>query len=127
MFLRKCMRNSRFQPKSCYRLSSQHPILLLFGVAVVTTAILHLPTLVKRTPRSHGLVLRVPVFGKLLLLLIRANFSRTFAQLKTARAKTTRALLLCRDLSWNYQYRSAIARALVRVQSGESLAVALRR
>lgn len=108
------------------QLSSQHPILLLFGVAVLTIAILHLPTLVKRTPQSHGLVLRLPVFGKLLLLLIRANFSRTFAQLKTARAKTTQALLLCRDLSWNYEYRSAVARTLVRVHRGESLALALR-
>src|SRR5258708_30903230 len=107
------------------QLSSQHPILLLFGVAVVTTAILHLLTLVKRTPRSHGLVLRLPVFGKLLLLLIRANFSRTFAQLKTARAKTTQALLLCRDLSWNYEYRSAVGRTLVRVHRRESLAVSL--
>jgi type IV pilus assembly protein PilC len=54
-------------------------------------------------------------------LLVRANFSRTFAQLKRARAKTTHALMLCRDLSWNYEYRSAIARALVRVQRGEPL------
>ena len=106
--------------------SSQHPIILLFGIIVVAIAILRLPTLVKRTPRSHGLALRLPIFGKLLLLLIRANFSRTFAQLKMARAKTTQALLLCRDLSWNYEYRSAVARTLVRVHRGESLAAALR-
>ena len=60
-----------------------------------------------------------------MLLLMRANFVRTFAQLKHARAKTTQALLLCRDLSWNYEYRSAIGRTLVRVQRGESLAAAL--
>ena len=108
------------------KFSSQHPILLLCGVALITISILQLPTLVKRIPLSHGLVLRLPIFGKLLLLLIRANFSRTFAQLKTARAKTTQALLLCRDLSWNYEYRSAVARTVVRVHRGESLAVALR-
>jgi type IV pilus assembly protein PilC len=106
--------------------SSQHPILLLFGVSVVAGIILRLPTMVKRTPRAHRLVLHLPIFGKLLLLLVRANFSRTFAQLKTARAKTTQALLLCRDLSWNYEYRSAVARALMRVHRGESLAAALR-
>jgi type IV pilus assembly protein PilC len=106
--------------------SSQHPTLLLFGVAMVSVAILHLPTLVKKAPHCHGFVLRLPIFGKLLLLLIRANFSRTFAQLKTARAKTTQALLLCRDLSWNYEYRSAVARTLVRVHRGEPLAAALR-
>jgi type IV pilus assembly protein PilC len=106
--------------------SSEHPIILLFGITLVTIAILRLPALVKRAARSHSLALRLPVFGKLLLLLIRANFCRTFAQLKTARAKTTQALLLCRDLSWNYEYRGAVARTLVRVHRGESLAVALR-
>jgi type II secretory pathway component PulF len=105
--------------------SSQHPIVLLFGVALVTIAILRSPTVVKRTTRSHRFALRLPIFGKLLLLLIRANFCRTFAQLKTARAKTTQALLLCRDLSWNYEYRAAVARTLVRVHRGESLAAAL--
>jgi type IV pilus assembly protein PilC len=108
------------------RFSSQHPLLLLLGITTIAIAILRLPALVKRTPRSHRFVLCLPIFGKLLLLLIRANFSRTFAQLKTARAKTTQALLLCRDLSWNYEYRSAVARTLVRVHRGESLAAALR-
>lgn len=106
--------------------TSQYPVLLLFGITAIVIAILRLPTLVKRTPRSHGFVLRLPILGKLLLLLIRANFSRTFAQLKTARTKTTQALLLCRDLSWNFEYRSAVARTLVRVHRGESLAAALR-
>ena len=45
--------------------------------------------------------------------------------MKTARAKTTHALLLCRDLSWNFEYRAAVARALVRVQRGEGLSQAL--
>ena len=106
--------------------SSEHPIFLLIGLTILVIGILRLPAVVKRRPRTHALVLRLPVFGKLLSLLIRANFSRTFAQLKTARAKTTQALLLCRDLSWNYEYRSAVARTLVRVHRGESLAAALR-
>jgi type II secretory pathway component PulF len=106
--------------------SSEHPISLLIGLTILVIGILRLPAVVKRRPRTHALVLRLPVFGKLLSLLIRANFSRTFAQLKTARAKTTQALLLCRDLSWNYEYRSAVARTLVRVHRGESLAAALR-
>ncbi len=105
--------------------SSQHPILLSIGLSLVVTAILRFPAIVRRTPRLHRFVFRIPIFGKLLLLLIRANFSRTFAQLKTARAKTTQALLLCRDLSWNYEYRSAVARTLVRVHRGESFAAAL--
>jgi type II secretory pathway component PulF len=108
------------------QISGQHPFLLLVGLLILVILLLRLPALIRRTPRVHRLVLRLPILGKLHLLLIRANFSRTFAQLKTARSKTTQALLLCRDLSWNYEYRSAIARTLVRVHRGESLAAALR-
>ena len=93
--------------------------------ATSQSSLLRIPALVRRQSRLHGLILRLPVFGRLSVLLIRANFSRTFAQLKTVRAKTTHALLLCRDLSWNFEYRAAIARALVRVQRGEALSRAL--
>src|SRR5260221_4858664 len=106
--------------------SSQHPIILFFGVTVVAIVILRLPALVKRTPRSHGFVLRLPIFGKLLLLLIWSNFSRTFAQLKMARTKTTQALLPCPDLSWNYEYPSAVARTLVRIHRRGTSSAALR-
>jgi type IV pilus assembly protein PilC len=110
---------------SVSQVCSQYPwAMLLSGVSLILL-LLKLPAIIRLTPRLHRLVLRVPIIGHLLLLLMRANFSRTFAQLKHASAKTTRALLLCRDLSWNYQYRSAIARALVRVQSGEPLSAAL--
>jgi type IV pilus assembly protein PilC len=104
---------------------SHYPWMILLAGAGLIVLLLRLPGIVRSTPRLHRLVLRIPVAGYLLLLLMRASFSRTFAQLKHANAKTTRALLLCRDLSWNYHYRSAIARALVRVQAGEPLSAAL--
>jgi type IV pilus assembly protein PilC len=99
-------------------------IVLVFGFGVVLF-ILKFPALIRWTPLLHGIALRAPFFGQLSLLLIRANFTRTFAQLKNARAKTTQCLMLCRDLSWNYEYRSAVARALIKVQRGESLSRAL--
>jgi type II secretory pathway component PulF len=107
------------------RICSQYPWMILLAGAGLIVVLLRLPGIVSSTPRLHRLVLRIPILGHLLLLLMRASFSRTFAQLKHANAKTTRALLLCRDLSWNYHYRSAIARALVRVQAGEPLSAAL--
>jgi type IV pilus assembly protein PilC len=105
--------------------SSAYPLLVLFAGFLLVAGIARLPSFIRATPRLHAVSLRLPVFGKLSLLLLRANFSRTFSQLKNAKATTTRALTLCRDLSWNYQYRSAIARALVKVQRGGSLSSAM--
>jgi type II secretory pathway component PulF len=104
---------------------NHYPLAVLGLVVGSVLLISRIPSYVRRHPGLHGRVLRLPGVGALILLLIRANFVRTFAQLKHARAKTTQALLLCRDLSWNYEYRSAIGRTLVRVQRGESLAAAL--
>jgi type IV pilus assembly protein PilC len=102
-----------------------HPWIVAFCGVGMIVSILKFPALVQRTPLLHGVALRTPIFGQLILLLIRANFTRTFAQLKNARAKTTQCLMLCRDLSWNYEYRSAVARTLIKVQRGESLSRAL--
>ncbi len=109
----------------CSEFVSDHPFTVLaLGVGLLTLLV-RAPVLFRKTPLTHGLLLRLPGIGKLLCLLLRANFSRTFAQLKSAKSRTTDALLLCRDLSWNYQYRSSVARALVRVQRGDSLAAAM--
>jgi type IV pilus assembly protein PilC len=109
----------------CSQFANAHPGLVLSGAAGLVALILRAPAFIRKTPRTHAAVLGVPGLGRLLCLLLQANFSRTFAQLKSAKARTTDALLLCRDLSWNYQYRSSVARALVRVQRGESLAAAM--
>ena len=101
---------------------SQSPGLLLGGVAMLASGFLRLPAFIRGSPRLHRLVLRLPILGRLTLLLIQANFARTFAQLKLAKARTTEALALCRDLTWNYEYRAAVARAVIRVHRGEGLA-----
>ncbi|HEY0791980.1 MAG TPA: type II secretion system F family protein [Chthoniobacterales bacterium] len=102
-----------------------HPAAVALSLVGLMGVTARVPPFIKRHPILHRLAWRLPVAGRLLGLLVRANFSRTFAQLKRAHAKTTQALLLCRDLSWNYEYRSAIARALVRVQRGEPLSRSL--
>src|SRR5262249_51930114 len=102
-----------------------YPWLILFCGIGVILMILKFPALIRCTPVLHGVALRVPLFGRLTLLLLRANFTRTFAQLKNAHAKTTQCLVLCRDLSWNYEYRAAVARTLLKVQRGEPLSRAL--
>jgi type IV pilus assembly protein PilC len=104
---------------------SAYPLVPLVASAAVVLLFLELPSFVRATPILHGVALRLPGIGRLLRLLLQANFCRTFAQLKHAKARTTQTLILCRDLSWNYQYRSAVARVLVRVQQGEQLSSAL--
>jgi type II secretory pathway component PulF len=84
-----------------------YPWIILFCGIGLILLILRFPALIRLMPVLHGTALRMPFFGQLILLLLRANFTRTFAQLKNARAKTTQCLMLCRDLSWNYEYRSA--------------------
>src|SRR5258708_23815451 len=116
-------------PTVCFLNLSQlcnHYRLVVLGLIAGTVLLVsRVPSYVRKHPKFHGRVLRLPGIGALMLLLLRANFVRTFAQLKHARAKTTQALLLCRDLSWNYEYRSSIGRTLVLWQRGESLAAAL--
>jgi type II secretory pathway component PulF len=84
-----------------------HPWLVSFCGVGIIVLILKFPALIRRTPGLHRAALRMPILGQLILLLMRSNFTRTFAQLKNARAKTTHCLMLCRDLSWNYEYSSA--------------------
>jgi type IV pilus assembly protein PilC len=102
-----------------------YPWIILFCGFGVILLMLKFPALIRLTPVLHRMTLRMPFFGQLTLLLVRANFTRTFAQLKNARAKTTQCLMLCRDLSWNYEYRSAVARTLIKVQRGVPLSRAL--
>lgn len=107
------------------RFVNSYPLVLVGGSMAVILVVFQFPAFIRATPVLHGAALRLPGVGKLLRLLLRANFCRTFAQLKHAKARTTQTLILCRDLSWNYEYRSAVARAIVGVQRGELLSTAL--
>src|SRR5271165_4358494 len=53
---------------------------------------------------------------------IRTNFIAAFAQLKKNKMTNPTALMLLKDISWYYPYRTAIARASMGLKSGESLA-----
>jgi type II secretory pathway component PulF len=110
---------------ACSRIVDAHPMLVLCAAIGFLAVLTRGPAILRGNPRTHAAILRIPGLGKVLRLLLQANFCRTFAQLKSAKARTTDALLLCRDLSWNYQYRSAVARVLLRVQRGESLSAAM--
>ena len=70
-------------------------------------------------------MIRTPGFGRYLLAVIRTNFVAAFAQLKKNKMTNPSALLLLKDISWYFPYRTAIARAHMGLKSGESLAQVL--
>ncbi|TYO97563.1 type II secretion system protein F (GspF) [Geothermobacter ehrlichii] len=90
--------------------------------------------LLRRYGRTEGgrlrldrLLLRLPLFGRLNLLLATARFSRTTATLLQSGLPLLRCLELGGRLIGNRLLASAVAAAADRVREGESLAEALRR
>src|ERR1700756_1367527 len=106
-------------------LCTTYPLLIFAAVICLILGIVGAPAFVRRTPQLHGIVLRVPFLGGLLRLVMQANFSRTFARLKSAGIKLDEALVLCQNVSWNFHYRGAIGRAINLVREGEQLGPAL--
>lgn len=72
------------------------------------------------------LVLRIPVVGRLQLLIATARFARTLSTLLSNGVPLLKALEIARSLLGNSNLRQAIEAAGRRVQEGGSLAVALR-
>ncbi len=101
---------------------ANHRILLGIALVVVTHSLVQLPAFVKRHAWIHRFVIRVPGIGQYLLAGIRTNFVAAFAQLKKNKMTNPTALMLLKDISWYFPYRTAIARAHMGLKSGESLA-----
>jgi type II secretory pathway component PulF len=101
---------------------SGHRILFVTALAACTYAFVRLPDYVKRHSWTHRCVVRIPGIGGYLLAGIRTNFIAAFAQLKKNKMTNPTALMLLKDISWYYPYRTAIARANMGLKSGESLA-----
>jgi type II secretory pathway component PulF len=103
-------------------LATRHPFMLAGASAGWVYAMLTLPSWVKNRAWTHRLVIRMPGFGRYLLSGIRTNFVTAFAQLKKNKLTNPSALMLLKDISWYFPYRTAIARAHMGLKSGESLA-----
>jgi type II secretory pathway component PulF len=106
-------------------LAGHHPFLVAGSLATFIYALLGLPAYVKKTPWTHQIVTRIPGVSRYLLAGIRTNFVAAFAQLKKNKMTNPSALMLLKDISWYFPYRTAIARAHMGLKSGESLAQVL--
>jgi general secretion pathway protein F len=76
--------------------------------------------------RIDGLLLKAPLFGRLLLLIATTRFSRTLATLLQSGVPLLKALDISRNLLDNRVLSRAVDASKLRVQEGGSLAVALR-
>lgn len=103
-------------------IATHHPVMVAEGLAGCVYAMLALPSFVKNNAWTHRIVIRIPGFGRYLLAGIRTNFVAAFAQLKKNKMTNPCALMLLKDISWYFPYRTAIARAYIGLKSGESLA-----
>jgi type II secretory pathway component PulF len=101
---------------------TSHRILMATALAACTHSLVRLPAFVKGHAWTHRFVIRVPGIGRYLLAGIRTNFVAAFAQLKKNKMTNPAALMLLKDISWYFPYRTAIARAHMGLRSGESLA-----
>jgi len=106
-------------------LARHHPFLVAGTLAACLYAMLGLPAYVKENAWTHQIVIRIPGVSRYLLAGIRTNFVAAFAQLKKNKMTNPSALMLLKDISWYFPYRTAIARAHMGLKSGESLAQVL--
>ncbi len=76
--------------------------------------------------RTDRMLLKAPLFGRLMLLIASSRFSRTLATLLQSGVPLIKALDISRNLLANRVLSSAVEVAIVQVQEGGSLAAALR-
>jgi general secretion pathway protein F len=77
--------------------------------------------------RWDTLLLRVPIFGRLNLLIAVARFSRTLATLLSSGVQLLTAMEIGRNVLGNARLQSVVADAIGSIREGESIAVPLRR
>jgi general secretion pathway protein F len=76
--------------------------------------------------RTDALILKIPLFGRLQLLIVTARFARTLGTLLESGVPLLKALDISRNLLTNRVLNEAIVTVALRVQEGGSLAVSLK-
>ncbi len=76
--------------------------------------------------RTDALILKLPLFGRLQLLIVTARFARTLGTLLESGVPLLKALDIARNLLTNRVLNEAIETVTLRVQEGGSLAAALK-
>lgn len=85
-------------------------LLVVLGVLAVIGPLFTKPILVGGKPIFQRMLLKTPVFGKLIKLSWEALFARTFSSLLESGLLPPVALLLCRQLSYSIDFGAAVSR-----------------
>lgn len=100
--------------------------LLLLGLALGFTGLRRYWRTEAGRLRIDRLLLKAPLFGRLLLLIATTRFARTLGTMLQSGVPLLKALDIARNLLANRVLRRAVEAAKLRVQEGGGLAVALR-
>jgi len=100
--------------------------LLAIGLAAGITLLLRYRRTESGRLRTDQMLLKAPLFGRLLLLIATSRFSRTLGTLLQSGVPLIKALDISRNLLANRVLSLAVESAIVQVQEGGSLAGALR-
>jgi general secretion pathway protein F len=100
--------------------------LLAIGLVACVTLLLRYRRSESGRLRTDQMLLKAPLIGRLLLLIATSRFSRTLGTLLQSGVPLIKALDISRNLLANRVLSQAVESAIVKVQEGGSLAVALR-
>jgi len=100
--------------------------LLTIGLVATITLLLRYRRTENGRLRTDQMLLKTPLFGRLLLLIATSRFSRTLGTLLQSGVPLIKALDISRNLLTNRVLSLAVESAIVQVQEGGSLAEALR-
>jgi len=101
--------------------SKDHPVITFGGMFIAFVTIVSLLRWRKLRPFWHRVILRIPVFGKLMRNVSLARFSRTMNSLIMAGVPITRALDITKDAISNTVFKNKIALSHDKVEQGAPL------
>jgi type II secretory pathway component PulF len=105
--------------------TTDYPVEIMVGIVIIFFACSRVPSLYRAIPATHEAVLKIIVVGPVLKMMMQATFTRTLSNM--VKSKTTplvATLGYCRMVSTNYVYKGVVARAMVAVVKGKSVASA---
>ena len=105
-------------------ITTTYPVAIGLACGALVFLTLKTPAIYRRWYAIHGLILRLPGIGTIMKKNMQASFARTLSDMLAAQTRMLDSLSYCRSASTNMAYKGAIARAILTVSHGGTLASA---